>query len=96
MEIEPELVLALGMMPLHKSLQAAFTLESGSGQDPMNAIDVCKVTEDFIRASENITGMPSKIKIFPKSQTFVVEASPLLIRSLLDHGQGIVRKAALV
>lgn len=95
MDIEPELASAIRGVSPQDELKVSFTLAS-PGQRSMSEAEVCEVADNFIRDSEDLTGIKAnRIEILPNQQTVVVDASPLLIRALIDRGPRIVRMAAL-
>lgn len=97
MKIDPHLIMALRMLPLHASLQAVFTVASEKpARSAKEQAEICAIADDFIRSAQDVTGMNAKkVSIYPGRKAFTVEGSPLLIRALVDHGRGVLRAASL-
>ena len=91
MELDKGLVHAVRMIPFYKTLAAEFSIASTE-----SPVDVVAGVEKFIDEGVHMTGVrPTALVIQPSQHTFKVEASPLLIRMLMDHGPGYLSKATL-
>lgn len=94
MFLNPALESAVKAASPDEELEAVFTLAATPPQWPMPAAQLCQAVDDFIWAAQDSTGIHAKrVEIFPKTQTVIVTARPLLIQTLMDQGRGIVSVA---
>ncbi len=95
MEIESELREALDEGTA-KSLSVVFTLHAtplpeGTDAGLVRALEMRAKIESFIEVAQNETGeTPGLTKIFGAMNSFLVEASPEFIQTLIDQGQDLV------